>query len=517
MVQGAEMKMKRAKRSAAFLCASAVVVLVFTIVSSRLLGTSRTFADTTITEEALITVTSSCEMTAVVDTVHETTVTASTYADDIGETTITVVCNDANGYAIYATGFTNNEFGRNDMLGQTTGRTIATGTADSGNTSAWAMKLAAVSNSVAPTIVTGYDDYHAVPNDYTKVASFADSTMENPDGSKFKTTYAAFVASSQAPDTYSGKVKYTLVHPADTTDTPCNGTYTIIYNRNGGTGSMDSQTACVDRAIGLLPNGFTPPAPVDENQFAVWNTEADGSGYTYYTGQSVTNLASSGGSVTLYAQWAPKYIQDMTVSMCEIVANETPFTVYDRRDGNDYTIRYIEGACWMTQNLRITGTVNSQYSNFSTYSNVDVCEGDLTVGDTFDYARCHDSGNKTNGVWYNYASASAKTITGAPNETVATEDICPANWHLPSSDSADVAGSVDSLSSTSATSILKFVPVDGGYYYGGLLRSTGHGYWWSTTASNGNSRLFLDYTGSSFMISGFYSRGNGNYIRCVRV
>ncbi len=60
----------------------------------------------------------------------------------------------------------------------------------------------------------------------------------------------------------------------------------------------------------------------------------------------------------------------------------------DVRDNSTYTVAKLQGACWMTQNLRITGTVNAQYSNFSTYGNVDVCEGDLTSGNSYDEPRC---------------------------------------------------------------------------------------------------------------------------------
>jgi hypothetical protein len=494
------------------LCFGAVGMLTLTVICASLLSMQTVSAEVASTQ-ASVTVTSSCEMSSDIDTAHSAELAPGIYRDGIGETTITTICNDANGYAIYANGYTNNELGRNDMLGQNSGRTIATGTADSGDTSAWAIRLTAVDNSVAPTITTGWNAYHAVPNEFTKVVSFANSTMTNASGSKFKVTFAAYATSAQAADTYVGKVRYTLIHPANSAETPCVGTYTINYDSNGGTGNMDSQTVCADRAIGLLPNGFTPPAPVAENQFAVWNTEADGSGYTYLAGQSVSNLASVGGSVTLYAQWAPKYIQDMTASMCQIVASENPFTVYDRRDGNDYTIRYIQDACWMTQNLRITGTVNRQYSNFSTYENVNVCEQDFTTGNgnDYEYTKCHDSDNTANGVWYNYVAASAKTIIGTSNNALATEDICPANWHLPSSFS--------SLSSVSATSIVKFVPVTGGRYYSGNSSPSdiGSGYWWSSTAYNGTYRNHLIYNGSSLEVkyaNGF--RSVGLYIRCSR-
>lgn len=504
----------RARASVVFLSTMAMVMLVLTMISVRMLVVPATHADSS-TVSASILVASSCSMSSDTDTAHFAEVAPGVYRSGIGETTITTVCNDANGYAVYAIGYTNNEYGRNDMLGQTSGRTIATGTATSGNTSNWAMQLTAVDNSVAPTIVTGYDSYHAVPGEYTKVVSYANSTMTNDAGSKFKVTFAGYVTGTQASDTYTGKVKYTLVHPANSSETPCVGTYTINYNSNGGSGNMDSQTVCADRNVVVLANGFTPPTPVAENQFAVWNTEADGSGYTYLAGQSVSNLASVGSSVTLYAQWVPKYIQDMTASMCQTVASENSFTVYDRRDGNDYTIRYIEEACWMTQNLRITGTVNAQYSNFSTYSNVNVCEEDLTLGDDYIVPRCHDSNNATDGVWYNFASASAKTITGSSNTTLATEDICPANWHLPGYDTTNLAGSINSLSSTSATSVLKFSPVTGGYYGDGSLNFTGLGYWWSTTAINASNRYYLVYNGSSLSTNYFY-RDRGYYIRCVR-
>lgn len=484
-------------------------VVGFVLMIGVVLMSSGVKAEDSATNDVAVTVSSSCQMDATVNTAHEAEVSTGIYRENIGKTTIAAICNDANGYAIYAIGYTNTEFGRNDMLGATTGRTIPTGTATSGQTSNWAMKLAAVSGTVAPTIVTGYDSYHAVPSGYTKVASYANSTTENPNGSQFETTYAVFVTSSQVADTYNGKVKYTLVHPSDTTDTPCVSKYTINYNSNGGSGNMDSQEACVDRATTLLSDGFTPPAPVAENQFVIWNTAADGSGYNYHAGQSVTNLASAGDSITLYAQWAPKYIQDLTSSMCNVVASENPFTVYDRRDGNGYTVRYIAGTCWMTQNLRITGTVNSQYSNFSTYNNVDVCINDLAEGNTNNEPRCHDSGNITNGVWYNYAATSAKTVVGEYNNINLTEDICPAGWRLPSSSSF---GTITSYKNA-------FSPVVGYYYNGAVDNSSG--VWWSSSRVNYFLAYRLVYGSSSgnLSVDGNGSNTTNSYgysIRCVR-
>lgn len=482
--------------------------------SAMVLASVRAVATDSGSVPASVTVTSSCELGQHVDTAHEAEVVASTYRDNIGKTTFTVACNDANGYDVYAVGFTNTEFGRNDMLGQNSGWTITTGTAKSGDTSNWAMKLTSVAGEVAPDITTGYDDYAEIPDDYTKVASYDSSTLGHGVGSQFETTYAAYVQSLQPADTYDGKVKFTLVHPSDASAAPCTGTYTIAYNSNGGSGSMESQTACVDRQIAIQPSGFSPAS--DEWQFGAWNTEPDGSGYTYYGGQRVANLASAGGTATLYAIWAPHYIQDLTRQTCSIVANERKLTVTDKRDGNDYDVRYLEGACWMTQNLRIMDEISSQYSNFHTYSVVDVCEGgDLTNGNTYDVPRCMDSGNVLNGVWYNYAAASAKTILTSNNSNEATEDICPAGWHLPNYDATKPAGSVNSLAGISSVGVTAFQPVTGGNYYNGSPNNTSYGYWWSSTANNTNSRYYLYYNGSS-LNTNYLNRYYGMYVRCVR-
>ena len=140
--------------------------------------------------------------------------------------------------------------------------------------------------------------------------------------------------------------------------------------------------------------------------------------------------------------------------------------------------------------------------------------GDLTAGNSYDEARCHDSGSTETGVWYNCASASAGTITGDSNSTDATEDICPAGWHLPSRDMTKPAGSVNSLLDLPDKDY--FSPVTGGRYYGGRISNTGNGYWWSSVADSTTARYYLFYDGSS-LNTVVNSRYYGIYIRCVRL
>ena len=173
------------------------------------------YAESTTTDNISVNIPVSCSMTSTIGSAHTAVVELGTYEDEIGETTFSVFCNDAGGFAVYAVGYSDNTYGNTVMkpsvLDASNG--IVTGTAISGNTSNWAMKLTAVSGTYAPTLATGFNNYHAIPNEYTKVVSFAANT-DSVSGSSFKSTYAAYVSQAQAADTYTGKVKYTIVHPS---------------------------------------------------------------------------------------------------------------------------------------------------------------------------------------------------------------------------------------------------------------------------------------------------------------
>ena len=75
-------------------------------------------------------------------------------------------------------------------------------------------------------------------------------------------------------------------------------TYTIVFNPNGGDGTMQAQTAASD-SVNLDLNAFH----MQDYVFTGWNTQADGSGASYSDGQAVSALADAGGTATLYARW----------------------------------------------------------------------------------------------------------------------------------------------------------------------------------------------------------------------
>ena len=75
--------------------------------------------------------------------------------------------------------------------------------------------------------------------------------------------------------------------------------YYIAFNANGGTGTMTNQTVVRNTATAIKTSSFTRTGHV----LVGWNTSADGNGTFYVVGQTVTNLASTGNTITLYAVW----------------------------------------------------------------------------------------------------------------------------------------------------------------------------------------------------------------------
>ena len=76
-------------------------------------------------------------------------------------------------------------------------------------------------------------------------------------------------------------------------------TYTVTFDPNNGTGTMDSQTVTYNTEQTLTLNTFTH----DGWYFTGWNTSKDGTGTTYADGEKIVNLTTAGNTITLYAQW----------------------------------------------------------------------------------------------------------------------------------------------------------------------------------------------------------------------
>ncbi len=76
--------------------------------------------------------------------------------------------------------------------------------------------------------------------------------------------------------------------------------YTVVFDANGGSGTMSSQSMDYGSVYTLRKNTFTK----DFRSFDGWSKNADGTGTKYNDEQEVSNLTSEDGvTITLYAVW----------------------------------------------------------------------------------------------------------------------------------------------------------------------------------------------------------------------
>ena len=380
-------------------------MIAVTLVSAIVLSSVRVNADTDAVDEVSITVPSACTMSGNIATGNEHTasITPNTYQNNIGKTTITAYCNDSGGYAIYAIGYTGEQYTGEDhtkLIGTNTNQKISTGTAKT-STSQWAMRVTPVTGTYAPTIENNYDseDYHIVPDTYEKVATYGNTTdATGGTGSSIETTYAAYINGTQAADTYTGKVKYTLVHPSTepapiTPQSTETGKIRYFANVSDYQGTMADQN--IAASVTLLPSNFSRTG----YGFAGWsdkfdyatNPEAKFYGPNEDITLNTTDYTGTNPGLSLYAVWVKGQgnLQDSAkvASVCSSLAPapidgtanlSSVSALTDQRDNNTYAIaKLADGKCWMIENMRLdntnsdnsTGALAQGYATNATYGN----------------------------------------------------------------------------------------------------------------------------------------------------
>lgn len=312
---------------------------------------------------------------------------ANNASTEITGSTFTTICNDSSGYAIYAIGYGNNTLGETDLISANGSSNITSSSNPASGTSYWQMKLTAATDN-QPVLENGYENYSAVPSTYTKVASY--SSITDPASSSTRTGqavtahYKAYASSTQPADTYTGVVKYTMVHPGTITAPSICPANSICYSPNAdGTvnGSMGNQTIANDATSAtLLASNFWRSG----YGFAGWNTEYDGSGTFYGPNEDIEfeagQYGGTNGGLSLYAVWVKStgYLQDwngcQTLTRTtydsetgKLVASLSSITALtDKRDNQTYAVaRLADGNCWMIENLRLeaAGTVGNNIND----------------------------------------------------------------------------------------------------------------------------------------------------------
>ena len=489
------------------------VLLTMTILSGIALSSTFVSADTEVIDRVELTVPVACTMSGT-GTTHTATLSPGTYSGEsgneyengIGKTTLTAICNDDNGFSIYAIGFTGNQYeGENHtkLVGTNTNGTIATKAYVSGDaTSNWSMKLTKVTNpgSGDPitynpenlTITTNYDNWIAVPATYTKVAQYkantGSSTTDTTLGVKLETTYAAYIASNQAADTYVGQVKYTMVHPYDAA-TP------IIPKSLDTATTMQEVTFCLDE----LQEGqvYTLTDSRDNQQYKTARL-ADGNCWL------LDNLALDPTDPTTAA------------NMNENNTNATTAAINNLLNGGSTTTGWSNTA---------VANVTSGFNSFNVPMVNNVSKDTLVTS----YGPAATNGQAKVGIYYNYCAASVSTYCYASDDGLdvpdtaidASQDICPANWRMPT---GGTAGEYSILaqeygSTATETNSLQYnlsTPLSGTYTYNSTGSQGSGGVWWSSTYIGPGGVYIMNLPSADVIVlSGGGSRMYGFSIRCL--
>ncbi len=446
--------------------------------------------------DASVTVGTACNFSSN-EGAHNATITNGKNSDNIGNTTLNITCNDQGGYAVYAIGYTNDEYGNTSLKSSISDDyNIPTGTSTSGNTSNWSMKLSTVPGTTTATIENNYNNYHTVPDDYTKVATL--NTITNPGtsttGSSISTTYQAYISPTQPAGTYSGKVKYTLVHPSTAPAPEKPKTINdLTYMQDLTTLSVEDKTSVLNSMTeeqqyrlkdSRDQKDYYISKLKDNNIWMTQNLDLDIEAGRTYTSAD-TDLANS----TIGTSWTPTVSTSTTSS---------------------WTSSYTAPSSYNPGNLYWNGNVTT---SDGTLSNRTTTDPSATSGGTHYHV----------GNYYNWTAAVA--MNDSSSYTTGLQDvnqsICPAGWRLPTYDGdKSYQNLVNTQGLTAGTSgNIQSSPTYfayGGGWYGSSSSAGGYGAYWSSVVGSSSNSYPLYFAGDGYLRSHYYGfRTSGYSLRCV--
>ena len=345
---------------------------------------------------------------------------------------------------------------------------IATGLATSGITSNWAMKLTSASENFALT--NDFGSFHVIPDSYTKVATYPSNTTSTS-GVQVKSTYAVYASQTQPADSYTGKVKYTIVHPA---------------------------------------NASTPTKSIEDVKYM----------------QDFKTMSSAERNAIIAT------MQDSTVYTLIDNRDNKTYQIAKLKDGNVWMAENLDlGRTELTTDLTSANTNSSTTVTASTFngwkketssSTKDAGEFiPLTTSNTSNGLDADTTSGTAYGILYNYYAASAGTITGSTNSNNAQYDICPAGWRLPTGGSSGEFQALYTKYNSAALMRASIENSGAAFALAGLFYSVAptaqgsYGYYWSSTRSNSSHMYRMYLTTSGVALAGSDSRGYGLAIRCV--
>ena len=465
--------------------------LLLTILTGTILTNSTVKADSSKSETSNVSVTvnSACTLYGGpngTDTsgssIYSATIDPGTSAE-INGSKLTTICNDPNGYSLYAIGYSNDAYTtptNTQMIGSGGIGNINTGTSGT-SASWWAMKINPVSGS-NPTIMNNFNNYHVVPSTYTQIAKYESATTSSSStGAQAQVKYNVYISSGQTAGTYTGKVKYTMVHPnnaaAPSTKTIADATYM--------------------QEVGSCPSTLT-------------------TGMVY---QLTDNRDNQKYLVARLKDGNCWMLQNLKLGRT-VTSSNTPLTLTPTNSdvGSNYTLNYTDiPSGGKFHAYTIDGT---QYQNNSTEY---YCTGDGTASD---WESCYYN-------WYTATAGTGTTYIASQGQNV-NNSICPAGWTLPTSGSGgqfqalynqypsaaqmEVANPTTTKENNPTVGQVTNTPgflLSGHYGTGGAYSLGSYGNYWSRIANSAQNgyRLLMDTTGVN--PSNSHYKYYGFAVRCV--
>ncbi|MBQ6414030.1 hypothetical protein IJI28_00170, partial [Candidatus Saccharibacteria bacterium] len=268
------------------------------------------------------------------------------------------------------------------------------------------------------------------------------STTDTTLGAKIETTYATYISSSQPADTYTGQVKYTMVHPY--TEQPLQPQTTepgkICYyaNASNAEGTMGCQgisastTSAMLFASNFSRSGYGFAGWSDSFDYAT-NPQANLYGPNETISFAAGQYTDNNQGLSLYAVWIKSvgsFQDDSVVSrLCgsdsesltlvnynaetgELSANLSSVSALtDQRDNQTYAIaKLADGNCWMIENLRLDNTT------------------ELTTLNTNNPLNDNSQTNPTVTLKHNYADIQTYDTLSATSSVAYDPDTAPDGW-----------------------------------------------------------------------------------------
>ena len=350
--------------------------------------------------------------------------------------------------------------------------------------------------------------------------------MSSQTGASFTTTYAAYTSTTQPAGTYTGLVRYLLLHNNQAIPTPTYFMQDVAFWKDDL--SVGNSLQAIDERDG---KGYWVTKMSDGNIWMTQNldlcigcegvaalTSENTDINPEASGQGIYNTAGgyseSGGVWT----WTPA--SAAITSSIKVDYSTNKATGWDNQNSAP---RSAEGG---DTYFYTSGNNN----NDKRYDSLDLCKVDHSEADCLHYS----TGN-----YYNWTAAVASNASGdiKTDKARADNSICPRGWRLPNTDTVDnsynefgrllynynvtnsIAGSGNVGYKTGGFNALRTAPlwfVRSGFLVDGSLNSPAvRGYYWSNTVISSSSAYRL-----TFYSSGIYPASNdlryyGWLIRCI--